>query len=83
MTSGGLTESKQITFADAVEANRAFSPAVKQHLHSTYAHFAGGLAMTGTFAYLFHRTGWSTRIMMSESIDIHYYSSLSLTLLCL
>lgn len=66
MTPGTLTKSKQMTFADAVEANRAFPPAVKQHLQATYAHFAGGLAMTGTFAYIFHRTGWSTRIMMSK-----------------
>ena len=55
-----------MSFADAVEANRAFSPTVKDHLRSTYAHFAGGLAMTGTFAYIFHRTGWSARIMMSK-----------------
>jgi len=63
---GTIANSKQMSFTDAVEANRAFSPAVKQHLRSTYAHFAGGLAMTGTFAYVFHRTGWSTRLMMSE-----------------
>jgi hypothetical protein len=66
MAPGTMTKSKQVSFADAVEANRAFSPAVKEHLRSTYAHFAGGLAMTGTFAYIFHRTGWSARIMMSE-----------------
>jgi len=60
---GTMTRSKQMSFADAVEANRAFSPIVKEHLRSTYAHFASGLAMTGTFAYVFHRTGWSTRIM--------------------
>ncbi|CAM4907674.1 unnamed protein product [Rotaria socialis] len=61
---GTITTSKQMTFADAVEANRPFSPVVKEHLRSTYAHFAGGLGMTGTFAYIFHRTGWSARIMM-------------------
>ncbi|CAF0954485.1 unnamed protein product [Rotaria sordida] len=61
---GAITQPKQMSFADAVEANRAFSPVVKEHLRSTYAHFAGGLAMTGTFAYIFHRTGWSARIMM-------------------
>ena len=63
---GTLTKSKQTSFADAVEANRAFSPIVKEHLRSTYAHLAGGLAMTGTFAYVFHRTGWSRRILTSE-----------------
>ena len=57
MAPGTLTKSKQMSFTDAVEANRPFSAAVKEHLHSTYAHFAGGLAMTGTFAYIFHRTG--------------------------
>ena len=65
MTPGAVTKSKQISFADAVEANRPFPVAVKEHLRSTYAHFAGGLAMTGTFAYAFHRTGWSARIMTS------------------
>lgn len=66
MVPGTITQSKQQSFADAVEANRAFSPRVKQHLHSTYAHLAGGLAMTGTFAYVFHRTGWSRRILTSK-----------------
>ncbi|CAF1130075.1 unnamed protein product [Adineta steineri] len=61
---GAVTQSKQVSFADAVEANRPFSPVVKEHLRSTYAHFAGGLALTGTFAYIFHRNGWSTRLMM-------------------
>ncbi len=55
-----------MSFEDAVAANRPFSPIVKEHLRSTYAHFAGGLAMTGTFAYIFHRSGWSARIMTSE-----------------
>ncbi len=63
---GSVTKSKQMSFNDAVEANRAFPPIVKEHLHSTYAHLAGGLAMTGTFAYIFHRTGWSTRILTSK-----------------
>lgn len=62
---GTIAQPRQITFEEAVEANRPFSTAVRQHLRATYAHFAGGLAMTGTFAYMFHRTGWSTRIMMS------------------
>lgn len=75
MAPGTLTKSKQMTFADAVEANRAFPPAVKQHLQSTYAHFAGGLAMTGSFAYIFHRTGWSTRIMMSKLNLFHRVGS--------
>ncbi len=65
MVPGTITKSNQMSFADAVEANRPFSPIVKEHLRSTYAHFAGGLAMTGTFAYMFHRSGWSSRIMMS------------------
>ena len=55
-----------MSFTDAVEANRPFPAIVKEHLRSTYAHFAGGLAMTGTFAYVFHRTGWSTRILTSK-----------------
>ncbi|CAF1091028.1 unnamed protein product [Adineta ricciae] len=63
MPSGTLTKSKQVSFADAVEANRAFSSVVKGHLRSTYAHFAGGLAMTGAFAYVFHRNGLGARLM--------------------
>ncbi len=63
---GTMTKSKQMSFADAVEANRPFPPIVKEHLHSTYAHLAGGLTMTGTFAYIFHRTGWSARILTSK-----------------
>ncbi|CAF1130373.1 unnamed protein product, partial [Didymodactylos carnosus] len=62
---GGATAvgSRTQTFDEAVAANRPFSEAVKRHLRSTYLHFAGGLAMTGTFAYYLHRTGWATRIM--------------------
>ncbi|UJR23222.1 hypothetical protein I4U23_026241 [Adineta vaga] len=60
---GTLTKSNQMSFTDAVEANRAFSSIVKEHLRSTYAHFAGGLGMTGAFAYAFHRNGWSARFM--------------------
>ena len=59
-------KSKELSFANAVEANRAFSSVVKEHLRSTYAHFAGGLAMTGGFAYMFHRTGWSKKILTSK-----------------
>jgi FtsH-binding integral membrane protein len=66
-----LTKSKEISFADAVEANRAFSSTVKEHIRATYAHFTGGLAMTGTFAYIFHRTGWSTRLMMSKTMTFN------------
>lgn len=66
MAPGTVTQTKGMTFTDAVEANRAFSPIVKEHLRSTYAHLAGGLAMTGTFAYIFHRTGWSRRILTSK-----------------
>lgn len=69
---GTLTKSKETTFTDAVEANRAFSPIVKEHLRSTYAHLAGGLVMTGTFAYVFHRTGWSQRILASKCDDVKY-----------
>jgi len=63
MVPSSVTQSKGMTFADAVEANRAFSPLVKEHFHSTYAHLAGGLGMTGAFAYVFHRTGWSRRVL--------------------
>ena len=63
---GTIAGSQQMSFADAVEANRAFPTAVKEHLRATYAHFAGGLAMTGASAYMFHRTGWSARIMTSK-----------------
>lgn len=66
MVPSSVTQSKGMTFADAVEANRAFSPLVKEHLHSTYAHLAGGLGMTGAFAYVFHRTGWSRRVLTSN-----------------
>ena len=69
---GTLAKSKEMTFTDAVEANRAFSPIIKEHLRSTYAHLAGGLAMTGTFAYVFHRTGWSQRILASKCNDVKY-----------
>ena len=68
MPSGSLTKSNQVSFADAVEANRAFSSVVKGHLRSTYAHFAGGLAMTRAFAYAFHRNGWGARLMTSKNL---------------
>lgn len=61
-----MSRSKEVSFAEAVEANRAFSPRVKEHLRATYAHFAGGLALTGSFAYWFHRTGWSRKIIESS-----------------
>ncbi|CAF3639140.1 unnamed protein product [Rotaria sp. Silwood1] len=54
---------KQVSLIDAFKLNQTFSTSVKEHLRSTYAHFTGGLAMTGTFAYAFHRAGWSTHIM--------------------
>ena len=63
---GTLTHTKQMSFDDAVAANRPFPPIVKEHLRSTYAHLAGGLAMTGTFAYMFHRSGWSRRMLTSK-----------------
>jgi FtsH-binding integral membrane protein len=47
--------------------NRAYSATVKQHLRATYAHFAGGLVMTGGFTYLFHRAAWPTRLITANT----------------
>lgn len=43
--------------------NRVYSTVVKEHLRATYAHLAGGLMMTGGFAYFFHRVGWPMRLV--------------------
>ncbi|CAF4497128.1 unnamed protein product [Rotaria sp. Silwood2] len=55
--------STKVSLINAIKLNQTLSTSVKEHLRSTYAHFTGGLVMTGAFAYVFYRAGWSARIM--------------------
>ncbi|KAJ3172668.1 hypothetical protein HDU88_005998 [Geranomyces variabilis] len=41
----------------------AFSPAVRDHLHATYAHVAGSLGLTAVIVNALHRTGATYRLM--------------------
>jgi FtsH-binding integral membrane protein len=55
--------SEEILTPNGTPTNQAYSATVKEHLRATYGHLVGGLVMTGGFGYLFHRAGWSARLM--------------------